>query len=126
VERLSQNGTRGSDTIRTGGSMSDRKPPLARDLSSVRAGYTRTESGGPADDRPGAAEALTAENADQELVQLRGRVATLTDALEDVVALALSGADYKERAIMMHRRAVAALSGLSVTRPGDAQPGRPD
>lgn len=42
---------------------------------------------------------------------LQAQLRYLTAALEDIVTLALSSADYKQRAIMMHRRAVAALSG---------------
>ena len=42
--------------------------------------------------------------------RLQAQLRYLTAALEDIVTLALSSADYKERAIMMHRRAVAALS----------------
>ncbi len=38
-------------------------------------------------------------------------VRRLTAALEDIVALALSAGDARQRAIQMHRRAVAALSG---------------
>ncbi len=38
-------------------------------------------------------------------------VRRLTAALEDIVALALSAGDARQRAILMHRRAVAALSG---------------
>ena len=42
---------------------------------------------------------------------LRADVRRLTAALEDIVALALSAGDARQRAILMHRRAVAALSG---------------
>ena len=38
-------------------------------------------------------------------------VRRLTAALEDIVALALSAGDARQRTILMHRRAVAALSG---------------
>jgi hypothetical protein len=49
----------------------------------------------------------------QERVRhLETELRRLTAALEDVVALALTTADFKQRSIMMHRRAVAALSGL--------------
>ena len=105
--------------------MSDRKPPLARDLSRVQPRHTWKEG----DDRgreAGGEAGAPDGGADDELLRLRARVATLTDALEDVVALALSGADYKERAIMMHRRAIAALSGVpvsgaSASPPADAE-----
>lgn len=105
--------------------MSERKPPLARDLSSVRAAYAWSESDrrdGPGQGTAGAAEGQPGED---ELAQLRARIATLTDALEDVVTLALSGADHKERAIMMHRRAVAALTGLPVPRHAATPPTPP-
>jgi hypothetical protein len=46
--------------------------------------------------------------------QLHLRLVELTAALEDVVALALSDADFRERSMMMHRRAVAALSAYGV------------
>ncbi len=42
---------------------------------------------------------------------LQADVRRLTAALEDIVALALSAGDARQRAIQMHRRAVAALSG---------------
>lgn len=48
-------------------------------------------------------------------------VRRLTSALEDIVALALSAGDARQRAILMHRRAVAALSGADRPQPaGDA------
>lgn len=106
--------------------MTDRDPPLARDLSAVEPSYTWRygDPGRPAGTHPGGVpigedegEEAGAEMTEAE--RLTARVAALTAALEDVVALALSGADYKERAIMMHRRAIAALSGLPVARPGE-------
>lgn len=44
--------------------------------------------------------------------QLRSEVQRLTRALEDVVALAQSAGDPAQRAVLMHRRAAAALSGV--------------
>ena len=104
--------------------MNDRDPPLARDLSGVEASYTwrygeRRTAGAEAGAEPVPAEGGEAAGEQTEEARLTGQVAALTTALEDVVALALSGADYKERAIMMHRRAVAALSGVPVGRPGE-------
>lgn len=99
-------------------------PPLARELAGVAPGYTwkfgegnrppGADPAAPAD--PAATPEASAGNEEppaeeSETDRLRTRVRHLTAALEDVVALALSGAEYKERAIMMHRRAVAALSG---------------
>ncbi|MEW5929525.1 MAG: hypothetical protein AB1941_18880 [Gemmatimonadota bacterium] len=46
-------------------------------------------------------------------------VRRLTAALEDIVALALSAGDARQRAILMHRRAVAALSGADRRPAGD-------
>ena len=51
---------------------------------------------------------------------LQADVRRLTAALEDIVALALSAGDARQRAILMHRRAVAALSGA------DRQPPAPE
>lgn len=41
----------------------------------------------------------------------RAEIRRLTAALEDIVAIALSAGDARQRAGQMHRRAVAALSG---------------
>lgn len=89
----------------------DRRPPLAPELAGVGASYTWKygEAGRPRPEEPAAGSGA----GDEELERLRAQVRHLTGALEDVVALALSGADYKERAIMMHRRAVSALSGAT-------------
>jgi hypothetical protein len=51
------------------------------------------------------------ENGPDEVTRLREDVARLRAALEDVVALALSGGDARQRSALMHRRAIAALSG---------------
>jgi hypothetical protein len=105
--------------------MSERKPPMARDLSGVAAGYKW--KGGEGDKPAAPAGALTPPSGKglaapgDELDQLRAEVRHLTTALEDVVALAFSGADYKERAIMMHRRAVAALTGVVLKTPGSGE-----
>lgn len=97
--------------------MSERELPLARDLSGVKTSYTWNYG----DAKPGAdGSASTREGAQGDAGELHAQVSWFRDALEDVVALALSGADYKERAIMMHRRAVAALSGVPVQRPRGA------
>ena len=88
-----------------------RTPPLAQELDAVQVRYTWKfgEAG-----RPPAGPSQDAEPAGEkdELTALRAQVQHFTAALEDIVTLALSSADYKERAIMMHRRAVAALSGI--------------
>jgi hypothetical protein len=89
----------------------ERKPPLAPDLGAVQVSYTWKFGEGGAS----VEEAAPPAAPDDELESLRRQVAQFTAALEDIVTLALSNADYKERAIMMHRRAVAALS---VKRPG--------
>ena len=98
--------------------MSDRTRPLARDLTGIGNGYTWKYGEGAA---PGGEPAVepAGEGASEvdEAERLRVLVRHLTSALEDVVALALSGADYKERAILMHRRAVSALSGPVPPRP---------
>lgn len=88
-------------------------PPVARDLTGIDHGYTWKygEGAAPAGEPDGPPAEM------DEAEQLRLRVRHLTSALEDVVALALSGADYKERAILMHRRAVSALSGPAPSRP---------
>ena len=90
----------------------ERKPPLAQDLVSYS--WKFGEGGDPA-----VAGGEPVEEP-SELDILRGQVQQFTSALEDIVTLALSNADYKERAIMMHRRAVAALSGMPARRPGEA------
>ena len=51
------------------------------------------------------------QNGHSSIEQLRGEIQRLTTALEEVVALALSAGDPKQRASLMHRRAAAALSG---------------
>ena len=101
-----------------------RTPPLAKELDAVQVRYTWKvgEGGGPppvngnasAQAQPEAeAEADSAATPEQDPVaQLEAQIRQYTAALEDIVTLALSSADYKERAIMMHRRAVAALSGV--------------
>ncbi|HET7320986.1 MAG TPA: hypothetical protein VFI96_00650 [Longimicrobiaceae bacterium] len=84
----------------------DEKPPLAKELAGVQVHYTW---------KLGEGRARLPEppaSPDDPQAQLR----QLTAALEDIVALALSSADYKERAIMMHRRAVAALSTVEKKR----------
>ena len=55
---------------------------------------------------------MAESNSRGETEQLRGEVQRLTRALEDVVALALSAGDPAQRAVLMHRRAAAALSGV--------------
>jgi hypothetical protein len=50
-------------------------------------------------------------------------VRRLTAALEDIVALALSAGDARQRAILMHRRAVAALSGADRPQPAPPEGG---
>ncbi len=49
--------------------------------------------------------------AEEQVDQLRAELRRLTTALEDVVALALSSGDLRQRVILMQRRAAAALSG---------------
>lgn len=43
------------------------------------------------------------------------RVRQLTSALEEIVSLALSTAEYRDRLVQMHRRAIAALSAVTET-----------
>jgi hypothetical protein len=100
--------------------MSDREPPLGKDLAGAQVPYTW---------KPGESVAARAEEErptpepagddESEAARLRAEVRHLRSALEDIVAFALSSADHKERAVMMHRRAVAAL-----TRPPHPGPGR--
>jgi hypothetical protein len=91
----------------------ERTPPLARELDAVQVSYTwKFGEGGRGEAAQAPEAALPAED---ELIALRRQVGQYTAALEDIVTLALSNGEYKERAIMMHRRAVAALSAA---RPG--------
>ena len=90
-----------------------RTPPLAKDLDSVQVRYTwKVGEGAPPPPEPQAEpESEPAATPEEDAVaQLNAQIRHYTAALEDIVTLALSNADYKERAIMMHRRAVAALS----------------
>jgi hypothetical protein len=109
-DSMTQPSTTAAETART--------PPLAKDLDAVQVRYTWKvgEGGGPpttngaeARPEPGADPAAPAEEEDA-VALLNAQIRHYTAALEDIVTLALSNADYKERAIMMHRRAVAALS----------------
>lgn len=100
----------------------DATPPLAQELSAVQVRYTwnygaPTAAGAasaPAPSQPAAPEEAATEP--DELERLRAQVRHLHAALEDIVTLALSSADYKERAITMHRRAVIALTGQPLPR----------
>lgn len=67
-------------------------------------------------DSPGA-PAVPADEQDRA----RADVLRLTAALEDIVALALSAGDARQRSILMHRRAVAALSGADRSPPDTAR-----
>ncbi|MBW3629761.1 MAG: hypothetical protein KY464_10740 [Gemmatimonadetes bacterium] len=92
-----------------------RTPPLTKDLDAVQVRYTwKMGDAGtppvPAQQPQPLPEADVPAPEDGELAALQSQVRLYTAALEDIVTLALSNADYKERAIMMHRRAVAALS----------------
>ena len=111
---MTQPSTTAADTPRT--------PPLAKELDAVQVRYTWKlgEGGGPppangALPRPAAEAEPVGEPAatpeEDAVARLEAQLRHYTAALEDIVTLALSNADYKERAIMMHRRAVAALSG---------------
>jgi hypothetical protein len=95
----------------------DQTPPLAQELNAVQVRYT-WNYGAPAANAPGAARPSEpeAEPEADEVERLRAQVRHLAAALEDIVTLALSSADYKERAITMHRRAVAALTGHPLPR----------
>ena len=98
-----------------------RTPPLAKDLDAVQVRYTWKVGKGGGAAAPGEREGGTpAPREEDEVAVLNAEIRRYTAALEDIVALALSNADYKERAIMMHRRAVAALSGP----PKRAEPAR--
>lgn len=96
---MTQPSTTAADTPRT--------PPLAKELDSVQVRYTWN----PANGRHAEPETEAAAAPEEDAVaRLEAQLRHYTAALEDIVTLALSNADYKERAIMMHRRAVAALS----------------
>lgn len=60
----------------------------------------------------GTARCMAESGGRGEAEQLRSEVQRLTSALEDIVALALSAGSPAQRAVLMHRRAVAALSGV--------------
>jgi hypothetical protein len=113
----------------------DRSPPLSQDLGAVQVRYTRKlgDTSKPGSDStprasgelaqnpsPARAEAVDATpSSSDRIAALELQIRQYTAALEDIVTLALSNADYKERAIMMHRRAVAALSGIPPARRPD-------
>jgi hypothetical protein len=101
--------------------MSDREPPLGKDLAGAQVPYTWKQGESiaaheAAEEHPSPEASREDES---ELARLRAEVRHLRSALEDIVAFALSSADHKERAVMMHRRAVAAL-----TRPPHPDPRR--
>jgi hypothetical protein len=73
------------------------------------------------DTPPASAPAPGAASDGDETARLAGEVERLTTALHDIVALALTSGDHKERAIMMHRRAVAALSRTDVRPPARSE-----
>jgi hypothetical protein len=84
------------------------------DLTGIHPRYT-WEAEGAADPVP-PAEARPAVprggDLQESLQQLDAELQRLKAALEDVVALALTESDPKQRVIMMQRRAIAALTGL--------------
>ena len=88
----------------------ERTPPLAQDLVPFT---WKIAEGSPAASDGQSARAIPGTEEISEVDALRAQVKYFTGALEDIVTLALSNADYKERAIMMHRRAVAALSSAA-------------
>ena len=100
----------------------NREEPNSRpDLTGVHPHYTweAMDSAGarrrvPAEDVPASPGAEVEE--ESEVERLRVEVARLRTALEDVVALALGDADARQRAIVMQRRAIAALNGLDTER----------
>jgi hypothetical protein len=101
--------------------MSDREPPLGKDLAGAQVPYTwkpgeRVGARAAEGEHPSSGSSGDDES---EAARLRAEVRYLRSALEDIVAFALSSADHKERAVMMHRRAVAAL-----TRPPRPDPHR--
>jgi len=102
---MTQPGTSAADEART--------PPLAKDLDAVQVRYTWKFGEGGAPPAPGQPGAEPTPVEEDEVAALQTQIRLYTAALEDIVTLALSNADYKERAIMMHRRAVAALSGYA-------------
>jgi hypothetical protein len=92
--------------------MSDREPPLGKDLAGAQVPFT-WKPGERAGGREGEGDLPSPEPSgddESEAARLRAEVRYLRSALEDIVAFALSSADHKERAVMMHRRAVAALT----------------
>jgi hypothetical protein len=98
--------------------MSNHEPPLGKELSGIRvpSPWPGEEASGSESPEPEPPEVV--ENAD--LARLRREVRQLRAALEDIVAFALASADYKERAITMHRRAVAALTQQPLPDAGDS------
>ncbi len=96
--------------------MSSHEPPLGKDLAGIR-----VPSPWPLDDHgePTDPEAARGQQKDADVARLRREVRHLRAALEDIVAFALASADYKERAITMHRRAVAALTDQIVPEAGE-------
>jgi hypothetical protein len=100
--------------------MSDREPPLGKDLAGAQVPYTwkpgDSVASRAAEEHP---SPEPSRDDDSEVACLRAEIRHLRSALEDIVAFALSSADHKERAVMMHRRAVAAL-----TRPPHPDPHR--
>ena len=95
-----------------------KSPPLAKELDAVQVRYTWKLGEGGASPLPletppenGASPEPAAPSEEDAVALLHTQIRHYTTALEDIVTLALSNADYKERAIMMHRRAVAALPG---------------
>jgi hypothetical protein len=99
--------------------MSDREPPLGKDLAGAQVPYTWKPGEGVASREAEGERPSPEPSGDDEAARLRAEVRYLRSALEDIVAFALSSADHKERAVMMHRRAVAAL-----TRPPRPDPHR--
>jgi hypothetical protein len=95
--------------------MSNHEPPLGKELAGIRvpSPWPVDEHGVPASAPPAAVQAE-----DADVARLKLEVHHLRAALEDIVAFALASADYKERAITMHRRAVAALTQQAVPDAG--------
>lgn len=105
--------------------MKERNPPFAPDLTGIAPGYTWKFGASAAGAAPPAELPATTEDREAEIQHLRAQVQQLRAALEDVVAFALSSADYKNRAIMMHRRAVAALTDQGGRPPTSDSPAQP-
>jgi hypothetical protein len=94
--------------------MSQQNPPSSREVPGVESLHEWKSRPGRDSGPPPPLIADLSPQPGEDPRQLHVQLVELTAALEDVVALALSDADFRERSMMMHRRAVAALSAHGV------------